>query len=172
MDTNLPGRQKTASSTRRYTIILCSCPVRSTPKVLSTSTTYLMQFNARVPDSLQRRIKDQQFKTRPNIKNILTFSRNGDTNGKWNLTPANATSSASCPTSKKSPDIKLLSPWANTGNNKCACQQVPGHHNQQWPLLVHPYWWCSSRRKPDSGVPAKKFQGVYSKSQVGDRPTP
>ena len=71
-----------------------------------------------------------------------------------------------------------------------------GHHHQQWPLLVHPCWasspavaspgppmldiitssglswsthaedpcWgCSRKRKMDSGVPTKEFQGVYSK---------
>ena len=30
-------------------------------------------------------------------------------------------------------DIQRLFPWAKTGNNKC--QQVPGHHHQQRPLL-------------------------------------
>lgn len=45
------------------------------------------------------------------------------------------------------------SPWVYTGNSQY--QQVPGHHHQQRPLLVHPYWGCSNKRKPDSGVPAK-----------------
>ena len=66
---------------------------------------------------------------------------------------------------KKSPDVQLLSPWGNAGNK---CQQVPGHHHQQRPLLVHICWRCSIQVKPDSGIPAKEFQRVYSKSQGGD----
>jgi len=36
------------------------------------------------------------------------------------------------------------------------------------PLLVHPCWGCSSKKKPDSGVPVKEHQGMYPKSQVSD----
>ena len=57
MDTVLSGRQKTASSTRRYTIILCSCTyINDLPDAVQHSSARLF-----ADDSLPyRRIKDQQ----------------------------------------------------------------------------------------------------------------
>ena len=63
-----------------------------------------MQSNIPVPDFLQTTAfcteELKTSKTRPYFKKTLILSKNGNTCGKWNLTQANAMSSASCPTSK------------------------------------------------------------------------
>ena len=178
MDKVLPARQKTASGTRRCTIILCGCPIDTTPRYALGPPFFLDIYQQptwcgptlQCQTFLQTAFCTEELKTnmtRPYFNKTLTLSENGITCGKWNLTQANTMSSASCPTSKEKSWHPATSSTGNTGNNKC--QQVPGHHHQQWSVLVYLCWGYSSMRKWDSGVPVKQLQGVYSKSK---RPKP
>ena len=114
--------------------------------------------------------------TRPYFKKTLTLCEDGNMPSTWNSNQANAMSSASCPTSTEkswhpaTSSIGIGKHW----KKKHKRQQAPGHHHEQWPLLVndlsspHPRWGCSSERKLDSGVPAKELQVVCPNSQVGN----
>ena len=98
---------------------------------------YLVQSYIPVLDLLQlttfcidyRRIKDQHDQAQ--LEEDLDSLRDWEHTWQMEFNPSKCNIIHIMP-NKQSLDIQLF-PWANTGNKKC--QQVPGHHHQQWPLL-------------------------------------
>ena len=124
-----------------------------------------MQSNIPVPDFLQttafctEELKTN--KTRPYFKKTLILSKNGNTCGKWNLTKANAKSSASCPTSKVLTASYFLHGQTLETTSASKYLGITISSDLSWPTHVED---VAARWKPGSGVPVKELQGRYSKS--------
>ena len=144
MDKVLPDRQKTASGTRRCTIILRGCPIQTTPRYALGPLLFFCDIyqqptwcgpTPQCQTFLQTAFCTAELKTnmtRPYFNKTLTLSENGITCGKWNLTQANTMPSASCPTSKVPTASYFLhrkhwkqqvpaSTWASPSTVICPC---------------------------------------------------